>query len=139
VDEHGRALGQCWSNAISVREAVASRRGVYWSRRRGLWRKGETSGATQELLGIALDCDRDCLRVTVKQTPPGFCHEETSTCWGDIDGIATLAARLVARKADAPVGSFTRRLLDDPELLASKLREETAELIEAETTDDVAW
>lgn len=139
VDEQGRALGQCWSNAVSVREALASGRGVYWSRKRGLWKKGETSGATQELLAVSLDCDRDCLRMTVKQAPPGFCHEKTTTCWGELEGIATLSRRLAARAVEAPTGSFTKRLLDDEELLAAKLREETEELIEARAPSDVAW
>jgi len=38
---------------------------VYYSRNRGIWIKGETSGATQDLLGIDLDCDRDTLQFTV--------------------------------------------------------------------------
>src|SRR5690606_32581819 len=45
-DEHGVALGLAYSNAESVREAVKTRRGVYWSRSRGgLWVKGESSDA----------------------------------------------------------------------------------------------
>jgi phosphoribosyl-ATP pyrophosphohydrolase len=139
VDEHGRALGQCWSNAESLREAFATRRGVYWSRRRGLWRKGEESGATQELLGVALDCDRDALRFRVRQAPPGFCHEQTKTCWGELGGIATLAERLAERAASAPAGSYTKKLLHDPALLAAKLREEAEELASAEGDDAVAW
>src|SRR5205823_13620123 len=67
IDEQGVALGLAWSNLESLREAVRSRRGVYHSRARGLWIKGETSGATQELLRVDLDCDRDCLRFTVRQ------------------------------------------------------------------------
>ena len=72
VDEYDRALGLCYSNSESVHEALESGTGVYWSRRRGLWRKGETSGNVQVLLGIAMDCDRDTLRVKVRQTGPGF-------------------------------------------------------------------
>ena len=139
VDRHGRALGQCWSNDHSVRAALDSGRGVYWSRRRGLWRKGETSGATQILHAIALDCDRDALRMTVTQAPPGFCHEETATCWGPLGGLGTLAELLTARAHSAPAGSYTARLLSDPDLLASKLREECEELIEANTQTDVTW
>src|ERR671910_13488 len=65
--------------------------GVYHSRSRGLWIKGATSGATQELLRIEADCDRDCLRFTVRQQPPGFCHLGTRTCWGDDGGLGALA------------------------------------------------
>ncbi len=131
VDEHGIALGLCWSNPESLREAMAAQRGVYWSRRRGLWRKGETSGAWQQLLRVDLDCDRDALRFTVRQHGQGFCHAGTRSCWGDDAGLAALARRLVARAGTAPDGSYTRRLLDDPALLAAKLGEEAAELATA--------
>lgn len=139
VDEHGRALGSCWSNTESVREAISSGRGVYWSRSRGLWRKGETSGATQELLRIDMDCDRDALRFTVRQRAPGFCHDGTESCWGELSGLPELAARLAARRRAAPVGSFTRKLLDDPALLRDKLLEEAGELAEAEGREAVSW
>ncbi|MHC5064930.1 MAG: HisA/HisF-related TIM barrel protein, partial [Planctomycetota bacterium] len=72
-DEIGRALGLCYSNHASLEEACKLRRGVYHSRKRGLWIKGESSGASQDLLRVDLDCDRDCLRFIVRQRPPGFC------------------------------------------------------------------
>src|SRR6184192_4817608 len=59
-DEWGHALGLVWSTAESLARAVEQRRGVYWSRsRQALWVKGETSGNTQQLLRVDLDCDRD--------------------------------------------------------------------------------
>jgi phosphoribosyl-ATP pyrophosphohydrolase len=139
VDEHQRALGQCFSNLESVREALRTRRGVYWSRKRGLWRKGEQSGATQELLRIDADCDRDNLRFTVRQRAPGFCHLDTHSCWGELSGLATLAERLATRASQAPPGSYTRKLLDDPALLGNKLREEADELATAEGRDAICW
>jgi phosphoribosyl-ATP pyrophosphohydrolase/phosphoribosyl-AMP cyclohydrolase len=128
VDEAGVALGLCWSSAESLREAMTQRRGIYQSRKRGLWVKGQTSGAMQELLGVALDCDRDALRFTVKQSGTGFCHLESRTCWGDDGGIRQLMRRMTATKPDAASASLTSRLLATPELLAAKLREEAAEL-----------
>ncbi|MEQ9323493.1 MAG: phosphoribosyl-ATP diphosphatase [Polyangiaceae bacterium] len=139
VDEHGRALGLCYSNLESLTAAVQERRGIYWSRKRGLWRKGESSGDTQELLAIALDCDRDTLRFTVRQAGQGFCHLATKSCWGPLQGLPTLAERLAERMTEAPEGSYTRRLFDDPALLANKLAEEATELSEATTEDDVRW
>lgn len=127
-DEHGHALGLAYSSRESIREACRTLRGVYHSRTRGLWTKGATSGHTQELLGIGLDCDRDALRFTVRQSGPGFCHNDTQTCWGDVAGIAGLERTLVQRRESAPQGSYTRRLFDDAELLRSKLTEEAGEL-----------
>lgn len=127
-DERGTALGLAYSNLESLREAVKTRSGVYHSRTRGLWRKGATSGATQELLRIDLDCDRDTLRFTVRQRGDGFCHTGTATCWGEGVGLDALMRTLAERKASAPVGSYTARLFGDRTLLASKLSEEAKEL-----------
>lgn len=138
TDERGVALGLAWSNLESLTCAIDEGRGIYWSRRRGLWRKGESSGATQELLGVALDCDRDCLRFTVRQRGVGFCHEGTHDCWGEARGLSALESTLAQRVADAPAGSYTRRLLDDPALLRAKLREEADELADANEAPHVA-
>ncbi|MBN1283033.1 MAG: phosphoribosyl-ATP diphosphatase [Proteobacteria bacterium] len=131
ADDSGVALGLAWSDAESLREAVRLRRGVYCSRTRGLWIKGEGSGDVQDLIRIDLDCDRDALRFTVRQSGQGFCHLGTRTCWGDDGGLRSLSRRLFERRTKAPDGSYTRRLFDDPALLASKLKEEAGELAEA--------
>ncbi|MFZ4737722.1 MAG: phosphoribosyl-ATP diphosphatase [Bradymonadia bacterium] len=136
-DTHGVALGLAYSNVESVRAALDRGRGVYWSRQRGLWEKGATSGAHQTLVRIDADCDRDALRFIVDQHGPGFCHLNTWTCFGPERGLPALARTLAARVADAPAGSYTRRLLDDPALLRAKLLEEAAELAEAQTPDHV--
>ncbi|MCE2883129.1 MAG: phosphoribosyl-ATP diphosphatase [Planctomycetaceae bacterium] len=134
-DEQGTALGLAYSNAESLAAALDSRQGVYWSRERGLWRKGSSSGASQRLRSVRLDCDRDAIRFTVAQAAPGFCHRRTSTCWGAAEGLAALESRLDA--APQSPASYTRRLLGDRELLASKLREEAAELAVAATAHEV--
>lgn len=143
-DTAGRALGLAWSSAESLRTAVTERRGVYQSRSRGLWRKGETSGATQELVRVAADCDRDTLRFTVRQHGTGFCHTGASTCFDAAPsrtsaalpslsgmGLSDLETRLRERLADPEPGSLTARLAGAPELLRGKLLEEAHELAEA--------
>ena len=137
VDERGVALGLCYSDLESLRAALEQGRGAYHSRARGLWIKGATSGATQQLLRIDADCDRDCLRFTVRQQPPGFCHLNTRTCWGDESGLGALGRRLAERRAAAPAGSYTAKLFADPDLLGAKLREEANELAEAEARAEV--
>lgn len=139
VDPHGVALGLAYSDLESLRVAIERGVGAYHSRKRGLWIKGETSGATQTLLRVDMDCDRDALRFVVSQQPPGFCHHDTWTCWGPSWGISQLQQTLQQRMVDAPQGSYTRRLLDDSQLLAAKLREEVDELIAANSPEQVAW
>lgn len=137
VDELGTALGLTYSSVKSLRVALTERRGVYWSRTRGLWRKGESSGSTQELVCVDVDCDRDALRFTVRQAGAGFCHRGTQTCFGDHHGLGGLQRRLRhAAAADDPK-SYTARLLREPDLLRSKLLEEAAELCVADSRRDV--
>jgi len=140
ADEHGTALGLAYSSPESLHEAVDTQRGVYYSRsRKMLWRKGETSGAEQELLRVDLDCDRDTLRFTVRQQGPGFCHENTWTCWGEGFGLGGLDRRLAQRLEDAPPGSYTARLHGDSKLLEAKLLEEAGELARAAGKEEVRW
>ncbi|MGH8949331.1 MAG: phosphoribosyl-ATP diphosphatase [Acidimicrobiia bacterium] len=136
VDESGTALGQVYSSAESLNRAIEERRGIYQSRSRGVWVKGETSGATQDLLAVDVDCDRDSLRFTVSQDGSGFCHTGRRSCWGEDRGIGRLQRRLssIARSADP--ASNTRKLLDDPGLLAAKLVEEAAELGAASSEEE---
>lgn len=138
VDERGVALGLVYSNKESVAESLRSGRGVYWSRKRGLWRKGDTSGDWQELVRIDLDCDNDCLRFTVRQQGKGFCHLSTATCFGEYTGLSRLQKTLQSRKRSAPEGSYTKRLFDDSKLLNAKIMEEANELCEATTKDEIA-
>ena len=71
TDERGIALGVVYSSQESVSESLKTGNGVYQSRKRGLWYKGATSGDTQELVRISLDCDQDCLQFIVKQKGKG--------------------------------------------------------------------
>ena len=137
VDQFGTALGLVYSSPESLRKAIEEGRGVYQSRSRGLWVKGETSGATQELLAVDVDCDRDSLRFTVRQSEPGFCHLGTRTCWGEDHGLGRLDRRLGRIAGSNDPASNTRRLLDDPALLGAKLSEEAAELTRAEGKEEV--
>ena len=131
-DELGATLGLVWSTRESVAAAIDERRGIYWSRSRdSLWRKGETSGDVQELLRVDLDCDRDALRFTVRQSG-GFCHTGERACWPSRFSLGALQRRLAERVAEeaaqeeeateaaaegADRGSGTIRLLREPRLL----------------------
>lgn len=137
--ETGHSLGLVYSSVQSVKESIVTGKGVYQSRRHGLWRKGETSGATQEVLSIRLDCDSDSIEFRVLQRGTGFCHLSRQSCFGEINGLPALEGTLRSRLAEAPEGSYTRRLFNDPELLRSKIMEEADELCRAETKEDIAF
>ena len=136
-DEAGRSLGLVYSDAESLSLALEEGRGIYRSRRRGLWRKGESSGDVQELLRVELDCDRDALCFTVRQRGRGFCHLGRRSCFAPARGFPALAERLAERAESAPPESYTARLLRDPQLLRGKLLEEAGELAVAETRQEV--
>ncbi|MFA5851859.1 MAG: phosphoribosyl-ATP diphosphatase [Spirochaetales bacterium] len=138
-DEGGRFLGLVYSDLESLNAAFESGRGVYKSRSRGLWVKGETSGNGQRFLRADLDCDRDSIRFTVTQEGRGFCHLDRRTCFDDGYGIEKLSRTVAARLKDAPEGSYTRRLFSDSALLASKLREEADELAVTSNATDAAF
>jgi len=128
-DEWGHALGLVWSTRESLARAIAERRGIYWSRsRQTVWEKGATSGNTQELVRVDLDCDRDALRFTVRQRGAGFCHLDRPACWPSRFDLDDLARTIRERAARPESGSGTAKLLADPALLAAKLREEAEEL-----------
>ena len=63
--QSGYTLGLVYSSHASVKESITTGNGVYQSRKHGLWRKGETSGATQDVIRIRLDCDCDSLEYRV--------------------------------------------------------------------------
>lgn len=138
VDERGIALGLVYSSKESISEALKTGTGVYQSRKRGLWYKGQTSGDTQELISIDFDCDKDCLLFKVRQKGRGFCHLATMTCWGPDSGLSKLERTITARKESAPEGSYTARLFNDPKLINAKIREEADELCEAQTKEEIA-
>ncbi|MEX1082343.1 MAG: phosphoribosyl-AMP cyclohydrolase [Halofilum sp. (in: g-proteobacteria)] len=77
----GEVLMMAWMNAEALEETLASGQVVYWSRSRGvLWRKGESSGQTQRLIELAIDCDGDTLLLQVNQTGPA-CHTGRRSCF----------------------------------------------------------
>ncbi|KAI9368101.1 histidinol dehydrogenase-domain-containing protein [Aspergillus egyptiacus] len=139
TDERGVCLGFVWSSDESIAEALRTGTGVYQSRKRGLWYKGQSSGDVQELLRIGFDCDSDCLVFIVNQIGRGFCHLGTASCFGPYTGLSRLQKTLQSRKADAPAGSYTARLFNEPKLTQAKIMEEADELCRANTKEEIAF
>jgi len=138
------ALGLVYSSVESVRASLRTGSAHYQSRKRGLWHKGATSGATQRVVCIRLDCDQDAIEFRVEQhageRSVGFCHlTDRESCFGSLSGLAKLESTLRERKASAPAGSYTARLFHDPALLGAKIREEAQELVDATEREHIAF
>lgn len=92
VQQHdtGEVLMVAWMNDDALHETLTTGRAVYWSRsRQEIWRKGDTSGHTQRIVSVALDCDGDALLVRVDQTGPA-CHTGAHSCFdagGDLGAV----------------------------------------------------
>jgi phosphoribosyl-AMP cyclohydrolase len=77
----GEVLMLAWMNRESLAETLATGQVCYWSRsRNALWRKGETSGQTQRLVELRLDCDGDAVLLLVAQTGVA-CHTGRRDCF----------------------------------------------------------
>ncbi|MGB7241972.1 MAG: phosphoribosyl-AMP cyclohydrolase [Sulfitobacter sp.] len=80
-DATGEVLMMAWMNSDAVKATLTTGRVTYWSRsRQAFWIKGETSGHTQKLVDLRVDCDRDCILVVVQQTGPA-CHTQRRSCF----------------------------------------------------------
>lgn len=79
--DSGEVLMMAWMNRAAIEETLATGRVCYYSRSRGgLWRKGESSGQTQILKSLRIDCDGDTLLLDVDQTGPA-CHTGRRDCF----------------------------------------------------------
>lgn len=84
--ETGEVLMLAWMNAEALARTLETGRATYWSRSRGeIWVKGDTSGHTQEVLELRVDCDQDAVLLKVRQTG-GACHTGRDSCFYRIAG-----------------------------------------------------
>ena len=77
----GEVLMMAWMSLTAVEKTIETRRVTYWSRsRKSFWIKGATSGHTQELVSLRMDCDQDCLLALVDQVGAA-CHTNRRNCF----------------------------------------------------------
>jgi phosphoribosyl-AMP cyclohydrolase len=77
----GEVLMLAWMNREAIEATLAEGRAIYYSRsRKGLWRKGETSGQTQQLVEFRWDCDGDAILLQVDQNGVA-CHTGRRSCF----------------------------------------------------------
>lgn len=76
-----KVLMMAWMNRDALAATINKGEAVYWSRsRQRLWHKGESSGHTQKIIDIRLDCDADTLLLSVEQHGGIACHTGRESC-----------------------------------------------------------
>jgi phosphoribosyl-ATP pyrophosphohydrolase/phosphoribosyl-AMP cyclohydrolase len=147
--DSGAVLMLGYMNREALEQTLARKRAVFFSRsKQRLWEKGETTGHTLDVVGVALDCDADTLLITAHPRGPA-CHNGTLTCFGDgsrtaagdIAFLAKLERVVEQRATEKPEASYTARLLEKGiNKVAQKVGEEGVETAlagVAETSDKV--
>jgi phosphoribosyl-ATP pyrophosphohydrolase/phosphoribosyl-AMP cyclohydrolase len=151
-------LTLAYANREAVEKTLSSGEAHYYSRSRGeLWRKGATSGNTQRVVEVRLDCDADALLYRVEPRGPA-CHTGEESCFftvisGEETGldlsdlpdpldlgamVNKLAGTIALRHQDMPEGSYTAKLIGEGvERVAQKVGEEAVEVVVAALTDRV--
>ncbi|PWM70661.1 MAG: bifunctional phosphoribosyl-AMP cyclohydrolase/phosphoribosyl-ATP pyrophosphatase [Bacillota bacterium] len=141
-------LTLAYMNEESLRISIKEGRTCFYSRsRRTLWRKGETSGNTQQIVSITADCDKDALVVEVVKNGPA-CHLGTESCFNDVlyqsesvnpfsmEGLYRL---IEGRKTEKKEGSYTTYLFEQGiDKILKKVGEENTEVIVAGKGGDKA-
>jgi phosphoribosyl-ATP pyrophosphohydrolase/phosphoribosyl-AMP cyclohydrolase len=148
VQDHasGEVLTLAYMNALALERTRETGELHLWSRSRNeLWHKGATSGNTQAVRSIRIDCDGDALLALVEPAGPA-CHTGERTCFhrGELDPpvpyetLPALERTLAERAAERAAGSYTVELLGDPPRIGAKVMEEAEEVARAarEETDE---
>ena len=136
-------LTLAYMNRESLERTIETNETWFWSRsRKELWHKGATSGNTQHVVALTLDCDRDAIVVLVDPAGPA-CHTGAVSCF-DIPVNEQLGALfdqlydlIQSRERERPAGSYTTYLFEEGlDKILKKLGEESAETIIAAKNED---
>lgn len=139
-------LTLAYMNQESLAKTIETQQTWFWSRSRGeLWHKGETSGNTQRVVSVTLDCDHDAVVVLVDPAGPA-CHTGAISCFetgSKATGIGAVLDQLYevigSREQERPDHSYTTYLFKEGiDKILKKLGEESAETIIAAKNDDPA-
>jgi phosphoribosyl-AMP cyclohydrolase len=80
--ESGKILMMAWMNREALERTAQTHEAHYWSRsRQALWHKGESSGHTQKVLELRLDCDADVIILQIEQVGGIACHTGRESCF----------------------------------------------------------
>ena len=148
----GEVLTLAYANREAVEKTLSTGEAHYFSRSRSeLWRKGATSGNTQRVVEVGVDCDADALLYRVEPRGPA-CHTGERSCFfTTLQGEGTtgaetyrlgemverLAGTIAQRHREMPEGSYTAGLLGSgTERVAQKVGEEAVEVVVAALTGE---
>jgi phosphoribosyl-ATP pyrophosphohydrolase/phosphoribosyl-AMP cyclohydrolase len=145
----GEVLMLAYADEEAVGKTIESGEAHYYSRSRGeLWRKGATSGNTQRVVEVRLDCDGDALLYRVEPRGPA-CHTGEESCFftpvtssdGDASNLGRtltrLAGTIAGRHREMPEDSYTAKLLlQGTGRVAQKVGEEAVEVVVAALEGD---
>lgn len=151
----GEVLMVAYMNKESLQKTIETGQTHFWSRsRQELWRKGQTSGHTQAVKSISVDCDGDTLLVRAEQTGVA-CHTGNRSCFfreltqssepmaGFAEVVGDLARVIHDRKEKMPEGSYTTKLFSSGvDRILKKVGEEAGEVIIAaknHNKGEIAW
>src|SRR6266545_7179120 len=135
----GEVLTLAYMNAEALARTRATGELHLWSRSRSeLWHKGATSGNTQAVRALRLDCDGDAVLALVEPAGPA-CHTGARTCFHNgalepqapHEALPALERTVAARAAERPEGSYTAALLAAPARIGEKVMEEAEEVARA--------
>jgi phosphoribosyl-ATP pyrophosphohydrolase/phosphoribosyl-AMP cyclohydrolase len=136
----GEVLTLAYANAEAVARTRETGELHLWSRsRQELWRKGATSGNTQAVKALRVDCDGDALLALVEPAGPA-CHTGARTCFhsGELEppapheALPALERTIAERRASGDTGSsYTAQLLADQQFTGDKVQEEAEEVARA--------
>jgi phosphoribosyl-AMP cyclohydrolase / phosphoribosyl-ATP pyrophosphohydrolase len=135
----GEVLTLAYMNAEALRRTRESGEMHFYSRsRQEQWHKGATSGNTQAVKALRYDCDADALLALVEPVGPA-CHTGERSCFhrGELspgapfEMLPILERTIAERAATRPDGSYTAKLLEDPQYAGAKVREEAEEVVRA--------
>src|ERR1700756_2060156 len=135
----GEVLTLAYMNAQALaRTRDSGELHLYSRSREALWHKGETSGNTQTVISLRVDCDGDSLLALVDPAGPA-CHTGERSCFhrGQLrpaaphEVLPQLERTISERARTRPARSYTVELLDDPQLVGAKVMEEAEEAARA--------
>ena len=149
----GAVLTLAYANREALERTLETRSTWLWSRsRNALWNKGATSGNTQRVVSVSVDCDADALLYRVVPNGPA-CHTGAASCFATtipLDGagappegaqfasaISSLAQTILARKSHPVEGSYTAKLFaGGVDRIGKKIGEEATEVVIAAKNAD---